>query len=309
MLTTFLTILKITGIVLLVIIALILLIILLVLFVPIRYKLDANVPETEFDKGFDIESISASARFSWLLHFISGGINFPKDKEFYVKVLGIKVFPRKKKDSEKDTVKESDTGKDKDKVTDREDFGEDSEHQILESTGSEAEIKSGTENEDDDKNLIEIFTEIVDTIENILKTPQNVFEKMQYTISRVCGKIDMIKTTLENDIFKRAFALVKKKLIKIIRMILPDKCDISLLLGTGDPANTASVMAFYGALYPVLYDKVSFEPDFDRAVCRADVHLKGHVTVFTIIYSVLVCYFNKDVKKVIRRFKKIMKSS
>ena len=44
----------------------------------------------------------------------------------------------------------------------------------------------------------------------------------------------MIKSTLENDIFKRAFELVKKKLIKIIKMILPDKYDIDLMLGNKD---------------------------------------------------------------------------
>ena len=118
----------------------------------------------------------------------------------------------------------------------------------------------------------------------------------------------MIKSTLENDIFKRAFELVKKKLIKIIKMILPDKCDISLLLGTGDPAQTAEIMAGYGALYPYLYRKVRFQPDFERKVVMTDAHLKGHITIFTIVYSAAVCYFNKDVKKTIKRFKKIINS-
>ena len=135
-----------------------------------------------------------------------------------------------------------------------------------------------------------------------------MFEKIQYTISRVCDKIDMIKSTLENDIFKRAFELVKKKLIRIIKMILPDKCDVSIMFGSGDPAQTAEIMAGYGALYPILYNKIRFQPDFERKVVMADAHIKGHITVFTIVYSAAVCYFNKDVKKTIRRFKKIMNS-
>ena len=130
----------------------------------------------------------------------------------------------------------------------------------------------------------------------------------QYTISRLCDKIGMIKTTLENDIFKRAFELVKGKLLRLLKMILPDKTKVDLELGLGDPADTAQVMALYGALYPMIFKEVSFEPDFDRKVVYADAHFKGHITVFTVLYCVCVCYFNKDVKKVIRRFKKIFNS-
>ena len=165
-----------------------------------------------------------------------------------------------------------------------------------------------SENSHKDKALIEIITDIFEKIENILKTPQTVLKKIQYTISRVCDKMSMIKTTLENDIFKRAFALVKKQLIRMIKMILPDKMDAKILFGTGDPADTAGVVAFYSALYPVLYKKVFFTPDFDRRVVSADASIKGHITGFTILYCVLVCYFNKDVKKVIKRVKKIINS-
>ncbi len=118
----------------------------------------------------------------------------------------------------------------------------------------------------------------------------------------------MIKCTLENEIFKRAFDLVKRKLIKVIKMILPDKIDVDLLLGTGDPAQTAQLMGAYGALYPILYKKVRFIPDFESGVVESKAHIRGHITVFTIVFSAAVCYFNKDVRKTIRRFKKIIES-
>jgi hypothetical protein len=91
-------------------------------------------------------------------------------------------------------------------------------------------------------------------------------------------------------------------------MILPDRIRADILFGTGDPADTAEVLAAYSALYPMLYKKVSYEPDFDRKVLKGDIHVKGHITLFTILYCVLVCYFNKDVKKTIKRFKKIFAS-
>ncbi len=344
MLAGILTALKIIGIVLLCLIAFILFLILLILFVPVRYRLDGTVPETEFESAFDVNEIVARARFSWLLHIISGGIEFPEHKEFTIRVFGIKVFPLKKKSKEEKSDSEDKTDSDdkeslsdtdihsekkansesgnvqeektEDKVEDKTDPESENDQindkndSVLDNdnTTDQKETDENESTEEKDKALIEIITDIFEKIENILKTPQNVLEKIQYTISRVYGKMSMLKTTLENDIFKRAFELVKGKLIRLIKMIMPDKSKIDLRLGTGDPADTAEFMAVYGMLYPVLFRNVSFEPDFDRKVLYADAHFKGHITLFTVLYCVCVCYFNKDVKKVIKRFKKIMKA-
>ena len=102
MLTGILTVLKIIGIALLVILALVLLILILVLFVPVRYRLDGTIPETDLEQGFDLEKIIGSAKFSWLLHFVSGGIEYPAKKEFTVKVLGIQILPKKEKTKKKE---------------------------------------------------------------------------------------------------------------------------------------------------------------------------------------------------------------
>ena len=310
MLAGFLTVLKIIGIVLLWILLIVLFLILLVLFVPVRYKADVDIPETELDNGFDVEKIQIKAGFSWLLHLLTGGIVYPASKEFTVKVFGIRVFPRKNKEKDNDFDGNLDRKSDEnvDNYADKEEAHLSDNNSDDLSEKSSSNFTENSENETEDKALIEIITDIFEKIENILKTPQTVLEKIQYTISRVCGKIGMIKNTLENDIFKRAFSLVKRKLIRILKMILPDRIRADILFGTGDPADTAEVLAAYSALYPMLYKKVSYEPDFDRKVLKGDIHVKGHITLFTILYCVLVCYFNKDVKKTIKRFKKIFAS-
>ena len=372
-LLTVLSVLKIIGIVLLCILGFILFLILLVLFVPIRYRLDAHVPETDLEEGFDTDRMDVRARFSWLLFVIRGGISFPEDKAFTLRVFGIKILPKKdkgKKDSEDgngadesegdskkkkdrkkkgkdagkdseeaesaakdsgegmdgtgkdadndDSSKDKDSGKDADKAAGKGEGGAEITSESEDAVDSKGDAISGSDDDngegedgagkDDEKSFLDVLWKIFNGIDNFLKTPLNVLEKLQYTISRVCDKIEMIKSTLENDIFKRAFALVKKKLIKILKMILPDKCDVDVMFGSGDPATTAEIFAFYSALYPVLFKKVKFTPDFERKVVFADAHIKGHITVFTIVYSAAVCYFNKDVKKTIKRFKKIMES-
>ncbi|SFC35868.1 DUF2953 domain-containing protein [Butyrivibrio sp. YAB3001] len=373
MLFVLLKVLKVIGITLLVLLGVILISLLLILFVPVRYRLDGLVPETDPDNGFDMNKFMFSARFSWLLHIVSGGIELPKNKEFYVKVFGFKLFSTnkvkndKKKDNadsvaktsdnenrdqkeEKGNEKEIDSDNNSEVVSEEENAiiddtslkdaitnnfdekdmiiedsakeGNDAEEAITYDNDTEdvkennrSENRDSCNNETDeqsqeanDKAAIEIFYDIVNKIKRIIETPQNVLSKIRYTISRVCDKIGMIKTTLDNEIFKRAYDVVKDKFIRMMKMILPDKVDIDLKLGMGDPADTANIISVYGMMYPVLYDKVRLSPDFDRKVVYADAHLKGHITMFTVLYCAGVCYFNKDVKKVIKRFKKIMKS-
>ena len=331
MLAGVLTFLKILGIILLCVIGFILLLLLLILFVPVRYRIDSSIPRTDLEKGFDVEKIYAKVSFSWLLHILSGGIVYPENKQFEVRLFGIRIFPLRKKNEKADNKDNKDEGKPSSGVVEMSNIPE-SDHveaakeeaDSVETDTAEAEVsekeetnpsdgavagkESDEEASDEPRSFLDVLWNIIDKVANILKTPQNVFEKIQYTISRVCGKISMIKTTIENDIFKRAFDLVKRKLLRIIKMILPDKCNIRLGLGTGDPAQTAELVGIFGAMYPFLFNKVSFEPDFDEKVIEMDAHLKGHITVFTIVYSAAVCFFNKDVKKVIRRFKKILRS-
>lgn len=327
LLTGILTVLKIIGIVLLVILAVILLLLLLVLFAPIRYKADASVPRSDLD-NFDVEKISAKVRFSWLLFVIRGGLDFPENKEFTLRIFGIKILPKKEKpgkDKDKDSKEE---GKDSEKAEDKKDKKEkkkrgkkDSGEQesakpedtaSSESSGEgEGSFDQGKEDEAKDgepKNILDVIWKVIDSIDNILKTPLNVLEKLQYTISRVCGKISMIKTTLESETFDRAFTLVKKKLLKILKMIMPDKFKADVVFGSGDPALTAELMGAYGALYHKLYKKVYFTPDFEEKVLEGEVHLKGHIRLFTIVWSAAVVYLNRDVKRVIKRFKKIINS-
>ncbi len=324
MLAGVLTVLKIIGITLLIILAVLLVLLLLVLFVPIFYRIDAHVPETDLDEGFDVQKVDAAVKFSWLLFVIRGGISFPKENEFTVRAFGFKVLPKKEK-PEKEEKEEKDTGKeetqkeksDNSKAEENNQETESSEEkpstddtETQEENKEDGNVADGSEEPKEPKDFIDVLWDIIEGVSNILKIPLNVFEKIAYTISRVCDKIDMIKSTLENEIFQRAFALVKRKLIRLIKMILPDKCRIDAMFGLGDPALTAEVYATYAAVRPFFPKKLKMQlgPDFDRKVVYTDTHMKGHITIFTALYIAATCYFNKDVKKTIRRFKKIINS-
>ena len=68
MLLAVLKVLKIIGIVILIVLAIILALILIILFVPVRYRVDGMLPDTDLDEGFDAEKLWVKACFSWLLY-------------------------------------------------------------------------------------------------------------------------------------------------------------------------------------------------------------------------------------------------
>lgn len=154
--------------------------------------------------------------------------------------------------------------------------------------------------------FFEFLSHIIEKIQSFIEIQQNVFDKLKCTISRVYVKINMIKNTLESEIFHRAFEKAKKHLRIILKTILPRKINADILYGTGDPALTAEIMAGLGVLQGLGIKGIKLTPDFDRTVIAGDIHVKGRITIFRIVLSLLICYFNKDIRKIIKRFKKII---
>ena len=131
---TFLSILKIIGIALLVILLVILALLLIILFVPLRYRAKAVIGRIDLDelselsdegsgddtdhgleeaapndpKNYVLDKIDCNVSFSWLLHLVRGGIGYPENTSFWLKVLFFKILP---KSEEKKQRKEEKTKK------------------------------------------------------------------------------------------------------------------------------------------------------------------------------------------------------
>ncbi len=309
-------------------------------------KVDETNLETE--TGLIKDRIYVKAGFSWLLHILRGRIIYPESTEFSVWVLFLKVFPLKKTKNSTDTqeiaeseesenpptemeegFEESSENKDGSEdvtensnetveenntdTTDTADNNSDENEEVSEGDETEKNEETDNDSEDnaeinDEASFLSVLKKIKDTIIKIIKTPQDVFTKIKCTISSIYVKIDMIKKTLENDIFKRAFEVTKKQILRVLKMILPKKCRINIRIGLPDPITTADIFAAYGILYPILVGKVYMTPEFEKSVIEGKVHIRGKIRVFTIVWAAAVLFFNKDVKKTIKRFQKIAKS-
>ena len=369
MLTVVLTILKIIGIILLIILGMIL----LVLFVPIRYSVDAEIPQKDLSDGIDehfSDGIMCNVRITWLLHLIRACVKYPAAKSFSVKILFFTVFPRRRqkqkksvKDAErkadilKNRKQEAEPGSDEEEmpvsneisdgsvsVEDKSenwdkyqpekvaDTGENSQSQKIEDEEKEKNKEENIEEninkanpeqekkeqgeeqseeaESEKKTIFDFWRKCKDIalhIWNFLRNQQNVLKKTWYTISRICDKISLIKETLESDIFQRAWKIASLQLLKVWKQLRPGICNVTIIYGTGDPALTAQILGIYAMMYPSLPDGISVDADFNTAVIGCTAHIRGKITLFRLLWCAAVIYFNKDIRKIYRRFRKILK--
>ncbi len=330
MLHILLLILKIIGIILGSLLGLILLCLILALFVPVRYRADARRTEGEGNPPVEV-----SAKITWLLHFINIRLEYSTEFRLRVRVFFFTLFRlpkkqkeetkeknekknRKKSKDEKSVKKQSDvesqeTVKTKAESMPNESFnketasepGNDETENLREAKEPEAEEPKEKESEKPPK--IPINKRIVKGITKIYQ----ILKKIWYTITGICDRIKKIRENIEyyvnvlqSDTFRKSFSLCKEELISVFSSIRPRKFQADLIIGMGDPASTAQILSYYGMLYPFIGGNVNITPDFDEKRVEGSLKLKGKITLFTFIRAAVRIYFSKDIRKLLRLFKK-----
>lgn len=377
-------------------------------------------------KSYVLDKVDAKVSFSWLLHLVRGGIGFPEDTSFWLKVLFFKILPKSKeklkKQEEKqrrkeekesqaklqkamenaddaqeigpEDAKKTDSGNsssdgmntsdnqtgsggksasdysarsnDKDSAgdpagpngngTSGDPAGSKGNDTSDDPNGSKGNDTSGNSNGSDDKNSsddqrgansqngsedsedvnnqeakegtqdntesqddkedVDIFTFfdfveiIVDLFEKVLdglEKPGEAAEKAFYTISRAYDKMDLIKDLLESPTFDRAFECAKRDLYIVLRHIMPGTINADILLGIGDPASMGKILAGVSVVNTFNDYDIWLEPDFENKVVKADIDIKGRIALWRLLLSAARVYFNKDIRKVWKRFNRIMK--
>ena len=139
-----------------------------------------------------------------------------------------------------------------------------------------------------------------------LKKPYQVLKRIQYTIYSMYVRISMVKALLESDAFASAFRLALRKMGIVIRSLLPKSGKAELTIGLDNPADTASVLALYGILSPFLPRGVKVFANFEESILTGDFRLHGRITCFCILRCGLALWMDGNVRRVVRRFQKII---
>lgn len=310
-------ILKIIGCCLAFLVCVLLLFLFLFLFVPLRYRLEGHFYPGDTEPQENRYFLHVS--FSWLFHLIRGGISLPGEGSFTIRVAFWTLLPRKDRQlrtgrrrgrkEEKQTADQKDAEAFADDHAERE---EAEQREGKEERRTDAMEESLEEENSDDSlkhNLYErirFFSVFGARVWEFLKKPYQVLKRIQYTIYSMYVRISMVKALLESDAFASAFRLALRKMGGVIRSLLPKSGKAELTIGLDNPADTASVLALYGILSPFLPRGVKVFANFEEPILTGDFRLHGRITCFCILRCGLALWMDGNVRRVVRRFQKII---
>lgn len=305
----FLLILKIIGIILLSIISLLLIIIALILFVPIRYRIIAN--------KFEDSDFYAEIKLTWLLHFINILIKYTDDLYYRVRVILIPIKKsdnlKKHKNNSKKTEPYSDDTKSIDEgenISDKSVNEDISDNEISKDKEEIVSTSDSDENDDDNINFDEnkgIIYKIRFVLTKFFEFLFNIKEKLNEaynTVVNIVKDIDYYINALKDERNKKVISLCLSQASSIINNIKPKVFNGNLTIGIDDPYTMGQILSIYGILFPIIHDKITINPVYDKEVIEGDLYIKGRISVFVLIRAAIKIYFNRDYKRMIKIFKK-----
>ena len=305
------TILKVLGLILLILAGLIILIIGLVLFVPLRYKIDGS---------FIDEIPDGNASVSWMFSLVKGYVIYSKEDGVSagVRVLGKKVydpFDEKNVDDKPTSAFDKDmtiAGTDTDKNATKQ--KPDSEIIIQDTSKQAVEPLSDSKPASKEKNkpvgIRKRFKAFIDkSILSIKKTCSDIYDFFRALYRAVKDKTDRLKKLYElinKDKYKKALGFLKKEVFSVLKELKPKKGSGYLEFGSGDPYNTGLAMEAAAVLYPLYCDWLNISPDFTQSRLEGKLSVKGRFRIFFIAFPLLRIYFNKDLKALYNKSRKIL---
>ncbi len=161
------------------------------------------------------------------------------------------------------------------------------------------------------KRLIDKIKTLWQKIINFIRMIRGLLQKIGELPGKIRDKVAHFQETIEDwkaflsrEDLKRAFVLCKKQLFRVWKNIRPRKVKADVRFGFADPSSTGQVLAMAGMLYPILGKTIVLRPDFEEQVLAGHILIKGRVTIFILLKAVWILYFNKDIKWLIRVWKK-----
>ena len=312
MLAILLGILKIILYIILALILIVVLCVLTVLFVPIRYKVE----------GEKYDDIKLDVRVSFLLHIISFKFNMEDDSNVSFKLFGKELLQKKKHEKKKKTKKKN--RKKDNSSNNMNNYGSQNNNNNVNeahphiSIQEKKEIKDHLQYQKDDVELKENNVEEKDNNENVKskrvkekgKNNKSKKRRTQHKKVKKSSKVDKIKQIfskikdfIKDEKNKAVIKLVKNKVLKMIKHILPKKFEAKIIIGTGDPASTGYVVGAVSMLYTVTGNKLKVIPDFTEKILQGSFYGKGKIYLIVLLKNTLSIILDKRVRKLYKEFK------
>lgn len=115
----------------------------------------------------------------------------------------------------------------------------------------------------------------------------------------------LLKKLYDSEITKRALEKVKKQICYLFRHLRPRILKGSIHYGFSDPAITGEVLAGISMFYPVIAPHFEVTADFANACFEGEIMLKGHIRLIHVAVVAITLFFNRALRKTIKRFQRI----
>ena len=311
----FLSILKIIGIILGILLAILLALVLLIVFLPICYRVEGDFQEKNEIHG----------RLSWLFFIRVKFLAEGKKISVRLSILGFKkvLYPaeekaarkakkqrRSKKRTQKHTTPEEqdtvntgfeDEVEEHDGLTVDDDSASIQTAELLSSSATDKSYTTADENFTDSdfskKKSLPKFRPW-----HMIKT---WIQKIKKFILSLKENFSNIKKEVSDETNKNAVSHIFKELKTLLHHIGPRRGKAQLSYSTGDPATTGELTGVL-SIMPLFYKKgIHVVPDFtsDRFYIQGNFRVNGHFQVFHLLGIFIRVYRDKDLRKLMQKFK------
>jgi len=280
----FLSILKVIGIILLILFAVVLGLFLLVLFFPVTYKIQGKIADENHIGG----------KVSWLFSLISIRVEIRnKDIRVWLRIAGIKknILPKEeKKTNSKVKVKD-------------EPIENQEEELVIQATQLDKEAFHSKEESIPKPKRKRRKKSLQKYLPwNIIKEWIAKIKKIIFSIKK---NFSNIKKSFLDETNKNAVKKLWRELKFLLRHIGLRRGQVNLKYCTGDPSLTGKITGGL-SIMPFMYKKgISVIPDFvtEHPYVKGTFRIKGHLQMFHFIGTAIRVYKDKDIKKLISKFK------
>jgi len=278
------------------------LLLVLILFVPIKYK-SCGLKE---DDNFWIHAF-----ITYLYPLINVKIKYPEKKIVEIKILFFTIFTKSSYVQE-DNVFLTDSDAKKENIQKSEVEGEMNidiidikESKCKEAKYNETKHKETKEKEFHDKESKNKEVNNKKNVEFSQKGAQNKNTSENKENKKNIDKIaEYVKLTAEN---KEILLDVIGTILRAIKTILPRKCNIKIMYGTGQADSTGYICAIYYAILELLPRNINifYEPVWTEKILKGDFEIRGKIRLINLIVAAVKIIANKKVRNLYKMIRSI----
>ena len=150
------------------------------------------------------------------------------------------------------------------------------------------------------KKLRALFTCIRELQGKIGKLAEEILKK-KISLEKTWNSISMFWHDEQNQ---KAFRLIRKRIGKLVRYVLPRKLSGRIHFGFDDPYDTGQVLTAVSPFYGFYAKTLTLEPDFTGTALDGEIHLKGRIALWYPLWTAARLFISKDFRRLLRFLRK-----